>query len=468
PGQGRRQDARPHFRRRPSVRGRWPLRSEYTPMEVQVAETGPCSRALTVTVPPAAVNEHLDQVFQSAQQQIQIKGFRPGKVPRAMIEKKFGASILAEAKEQMVNRFFGDACRQKELNPVGRVSIDDFDKLEVKHGAALQFTAKIDVRPVFEIGTVKGLEVDAYEPEANDTDIDNALKEIAHQKRRIQPTTEPAQDGDFVKADFSFLDAAGNVVHARKGVQLNTRTPIHGVAEAAYTEALTGVTAGKQVQMAITFPSNFEKEVVRGQDGKVDLTVLEVLRVSPPPIDDELAKGLEFDDLATLRADLKTRISAEKLRLGKQRQEEQCLQKLMEQHDIALPPSLVEEQTNAGLGNLGHRLQQGGMADEEIRKKLEESRPEAQQDAQRRVRLFFLVEAVARQQKLFVTENDVEAELRQIAAANSGPEQQITAEQVRTHLERENRLGELRLGLLERKVRDFLRENAKIVDKKGS
>ena len=126
-------------------------------MEVQVAETGPCSRSLTITVPPTLVNEHLDRMFQSATQQIHMKGFRPGKVPRNLVEKRFGNGILAEAKEQMLNRFFGEACRSKELNPVGRIAIDDFETLEVKPGQQLKFVAKIDVRPTFELKASKGL-----------------------------------------------------------------------------------------------------------------------------------------------------------------------------------------------------------------------------------------------------------------------------------------------------------------------
>lgn len=437
-------------------------------MEVQVAETGPCSRSLTITVPPTLVNEHLDRMFQSAQQQIQMKGFRPGKVPRGLVEKRFGSGILAEAKEQMLNRFFGEACRSKDLNPVGRIAIDDFDKLEVKPGEALRFTAKIDVRPDFELKASKGLEVEAFEGEATDADVDNALKEIVHQKRTIQPTTEAAVDGDFLKCDYTFVDTNGKDVLSRNAAQLNTRIALHGVDEAAYTQAVLGAKAGSALEMPITFPQNFEKEALRGQQGKVRAKVTEVLRVTPPPIDDELAKSLEFTTLAELRSDLKTRISSEKQRLGKARQEEQALQKLLEQHTIALPPSLVEEQQRAALGSLAQRLQQSGAKDEEIQKKLEESQGEAQQDAERRVRLFFLIEAVAKQHKLFVTENDVEGELRAIALANSSENVQFTTTQVREHLERENRLGELRLALLERKVRDFLRDNAKIVDKKGS
>lgn len=437
-------------------------------MEVLVAETGPCSRALTVTVPSDAVQQHLDQMFASAQQQVQIKGFRPGKVPRAIVEKKFGAAILAEAKEQMLNRFFGEACRTKDINPVGRVAIDEFETLEVKPGAPLKFTAKIDVRPQFELKATKGLEVEAYEGEASDADVDNALKEIVHQKRTIRPTTEPAQDGDFLKADYTFRDAGGAEVATKKGVQLNTRLAIHGTKDDEFKAAVVGATAGKQLSIAIEFPANFEKEAVRGQKGKVELTVHEVLRVTPPPIDDELAKSLEFADLAALRADLKGRIAAEKQRLGKQRQEEQLLAGLIGAHDIALPPSLVEEQQQAALGSLAHRMQENGAGEDEIRKKLEESKDEAKQDAERRVRLFFLIEAVARQQKLFVTENDMEAELRAIALANSNENVQFTSAQAREFLEQQNRLGELRLSILERKVRDFLRENAKIVDKKGA
>jgi trigger factor len=437
-------------------------------MEVQVAETGPCSRTLTITVPPTLVDEHLDQMYASARQQVQVRGFRPGKVPKQLIQKRFGPAILAEAKEQMLNRFFGDACRSKEISPVGRITIDDFETLEVRPGATLQFVAKIDVRPVFELGNVKGLQVDAFEPEASEADIDNALKEIAHQKRTIQTTAEPAQDGDFVKADTAFVDAAGSVVLERKAVQLNTRIAIHGVDETAYTAALLGATAGKTIEVPITFPDTFEKTAVRGQTGTVRLQALEILRVTPAPIDEAMAKGLEFDSLVALRADLKARISGEKQRIGRNRQEEQCLQQLFTTHTIAVPPSLVEEQQRAALANFAQRLKQGGGSDEDIRKRLEESQAEAQQDAERRVRLFFLIEAVAKQQKLFVTESDVEGELRAIAQANSNQEQQISPAQVREHLEKNNQLGELRLALLERKVRDFLRENAKIVDSKAS
>jgi trigger factor len=431
-------------------------------MQVQVAETGPCSRTITITVPPEIVQQHLDGMYESATAQVQMRGFRPGKVPKKLIEKRYGSGILAEAKEQMVNRFFGEACKQHAIQPIGRVTIDEFDKLEVKQGIPLNFTVKLDVRPQFELKDPKGLEVEGYETETTDADLDKALQEVANQKRSIKKVDDAVQDGDFAKADLRFLDAAGNEAHARKGVQLNTRIPIAGSDAAEFQKTLIGAKAGQELTLELTFPENFEKEAIRGQKGRALLHVHEVLRVSPAPIDDALARGLEFEDLAAMKTDLRARIASEKVRMGKERQEQQCLQQLLAANAFALPASLVEEQLHASLQAFGQKLAENGMAKEDIEKKLEETRPEAQQDAERRVRLFFVIEAVARQQKIFVTETDIDAELRSLAQANN-----VTPAQVRQHLEESKRYGELRLALLERKVRDFLRENAKIVDRKG-
>ena len=436
-------------------------------MEVQVAETGPCSRSLQIKITPEQVTEHLDQVYASAAQQVQVKGFRPGKVPRKMIEKMHGAAILAEAKGQLLNRYLEEACREHELQPIGRVSVDGADDIEVKVGEGVEFTAQIDVKPTFEVPDAKGVEIPTFEEQATDEDVDNALKEIAHQRRKIQAVEEAVEDGDFVKCDYTFADKDGNEALKKTGVQLNTRIPINGVEAEAYSEALVGSKAGDEREMAIVFPENFEKEELRGQEGKINVQLHEVMRVAAPPIDDDLAKSMEFDSMELLREDLRGRISEEKVRLGKQRQEEAALDHLAKEAAITPPPSMVEEQQQSSLNAYAQRLQQEGVGEDEVQKRLEESKDEARQDAERRVQMFFLIEAIAQQQELSVAEAEVQAELEAIAQANSGPEQQLTAAQVFAHLREQNRLGELQLSLLERKVRDFLRENGQIVDKTG-
>ncbi len=437
-------------------------------MEVQVAENGPCSRSLQIKITPDQVSACLDQVYASAAEQVQVKGFRPGKVPRKMIEKMHGDALMQQAKEQLLNRYVGEACQEHEIQPLGRVKVDDFETLEVKSGEGFEFTAQVDVRPEFELPDATGVELPAFDGEANDEDIDNALKEVAHQKRSIQKVDEAVEDGDFVKCDYTFVDKDGGEVHKKTGVQLNTRIPINGVEAEAYSEALVGGKSGDEREMPITFPDNFEKEAVRGTEGTVKVHLHEVMRVAPPPIDDELAKAMDFESLEQMREDLRSRISEEKERLGKQSQEQAALDHLAEAAGIALPPSLVEEQQQSSLQAYGQRLQQEGVPVDQIRERLEAAKDESLQDAERSVRMFFLIDAIAQQQELTVDESEVQAELEAIAQANSGPQQQITAAQVFSHLQEQNRLGELQLSLLERKVRKFLRENGRVVDKSGS
>ena len=157
--------------------------------------------------------------------------------------------------------------------------------------------------------------------------------------------------------------------------------------------------AGERLQPRAMADLSVERIITRsaaivGKDGNVKVTMHEVLRISPPPIDDELAKGMEFESLAKMREDLSARISEEKQRLGKQRQEDAALQFLTEAAKIPLPPSLVEEQQQASLNSLAQRMQQEGMPEEAVQKKLEESKDSSLQDAERRVTLFFLIEAV--------------------------------------------------------------------------
>lgn len=432
-------------------------------MQVQVAETGPCSRTVTITVPPARIKQEVDQIYANARQQARIPGFRPGHVPRQMLEKKFGAGILQEAKEQIVNRCVSDALREKQMAVIGRVHVEDFEKLEVKPDQAMELKVSFDVRPTFELKNPKGIEVSSFDPEVTEQDLQAALSEIAGTKRAIKPVQDGAQDGDFVKVDLRFLDEQGNQVHERKGVQINTRIPVAGTDPQAFQQALQGATAGQGLELPLTFPEKFEKEAVRGKPGKVVMQVHEVLRVTAPPIDDALAKTLDFPDLAALQADLKTRIAEEKLRVGKLRQEEQVFEVLLEDHPFELPASLVAEQTEANLRQFGNRLKEQGASEDEVKKKLEESKGEAENDAIRRVRLFFLVEAIARREKLFVTETDLDQEIKKIAEQNK-----VTPGQVLQYLEQNKQLSDLRLALMERKVRDFLRENARIVDRKGA
>ena len=427
-------------------------------MDIQVAESGPCRKTITIRIPPEKIRQHIEGMYRSASQQVQMKGFRPGKVPRKILEQRFGEQIAAEAKESLVNQSFREAMQGQEFQPIGAPKVEGLDGSPLDPATVLEFQVHVDVRPEFKLGAVKGLTVKRGDPSVTDEDLESGLQQLAGQKRKLGPVAEPAVDGDFLQADVTYR-CDGAVVDEQKGLRLNTGIPLAGSDGVDFATKLRGASRGDARTIALTFPPNFPIEAVRGKAGEAELQIQDVLRVQSPPMDDEFAKGFDFDGIDALKEELRKRIGAEKERMDKLRQEDECIEALLTAHDFPLPPGLVDDETDAQLQGFAQRLKQGETPEDEIPAKLEEARPEARQEAEKRVRVFFILDAVAREQKLFVTEGDMEEALRNLAAQN-----QTTVDVVRKHYEEKNMMADLRLGILERKVRDLLRANATIAD----
>ncbi|MEM7198705.1 MAG: trigger factor [Planctomycetota bacterium] len=428
-------------------------------MDVTVTESGPCRRTLNIVVPPEKIRAHIEDLYTEASHQVEFKGFRKGKVPKSIIKKRLGDEIIAQAKSSLIERCFRDAIQEHELRPMGEAELDGVGEEALSDSKPLEFQVHVDVRPTFELGSVRGVEIPKGQTDVTDEDVEGALQRFADEKRTLQTVDEPVADGDFVGAELRFKGAEGEVVLEKSDVRLNTGIPIAGTDPQTFADALRGSESGQDRQLEITFPDTFEKEEVRGQTGTVEMSIKAVSRVTPAPIDDELAKGVGADSLEELKETLHKRIGEEKERLELRRQEEEIFNVLLMENRFDLPQSMVEHQAKASLEEFRRRLAQNNVPEEEIEKRLEESQTEAQEDAERRVRLYFLVEAIADKEKIFVTEGDVDVELRNIASHNDVP-----VDQVRAYYDENRQLPELRLALKERKVREHLRENAKLTD----
>lgn len=428
-------------------------------MEVQVVDSGPCRRSLTIKIPAEKIKVHVDDVFKEASKHADIKGFRAGKVPRNVLEKKYGAEILAEAKETLINQSFEAACTEKEIVFLGSPELEGIDESPLDPASSFEFQVHVDIKPEIVISRTKGIEVKAGETEVTDEDIQGGLSQLTDQKRTLQPVDEPVEDGDFCKADM-FFKLDGEQIHERKGTQLNTNIPLAGTDQELFKNNLIGAEKGSVFELELNYPNSFEKEEARGKDGKVEIHVHEVMRVTAPPLDDEFAKGFDFDSVEALKEEVTKRIGEEKLKQNTARIEGEIIETILAENPFEIPSSLVEDQKNHLLSQAGEQMKQQGMDDEAIKAELEKHQEEAAKEANQRVRVFFLLETIAKSEKIFVTESDVDVELRNIAAAN-----QATPDQVKKHYEENKLLDDLRWNVRERKVRDFLRDSAKITDK---
>jgi trigger factor len=314
------------------------------------------------------------------------------------------------------------------------------------------------VQPTIELQSVTGVEIKRQPTEATDDDVQRALEQLAHQKRKLTVVDAEIGAGDFVRVDMTFKHQ-DNEVLTRQGVQINTQIAIAGTDAEEFATKLIGRHKGESVVIPLTFPETFEKEAVRGQGGEVALTIHEISKVVAPALDDEFAKQHDYESMAAMRTTLRERISAEKERLETQRQEEEILDALLKENTFEIPQRLVDQQSTHQLEDFADRLRKEKISEEEIEKKVAESKTESETEAERRVRTFFLVQAIGKKQKIFVTESDLEAELKAIATRH-----QTTYEQVRSTYEENNSLADLRFSLLDRKVRESLRAKAKFTD----
>ncbi len=428
-------------------------------MEVQVADSGPCRKSLTITIAPEQIRDHIDEAYKSAAGQVQLKGFRTGKVPRKVLEKKFGEAILQEAKENLLHRCFEDACKQEKIDFIGQPNVEGVPEEPLNKDSSLQFQVHLNVRPEFKLKQVKGIEVTHDDTAVNDEDVQKGLDQLAAQKRSLKPVTDAVEDGDFVKADLIFKHE-GEMVHERKAAQLSTTIPLAGADPQHFTDSLRGAEVGKTIELELKFPDNFEKEDYRGKDGKAEMSILEVMRVIPAPIDDELAKGYDFETLDAMKEALQKRIGEEKVTAEESRQENHIIEAILNENPFDLPEALVEDQANHLLSQAGQQMKQQGSDEETIKAELEKNKDSAKEEAVQRLRVFFLLDAITKDQKIFITESDVDVALRNIAAQNHA-----SYEDVRKHYEEQNMLDDLRMGLKEQKVRKFLRENASVTNK---
>ncbi len=430
-------------------------------MDVQVAETGPCSRTVTIRIPPERIRDHIDRAFSQASRQIRMKGFRPGKIPRPVLEKKFGDDIRNQARDQIVNESFRDACRDHNIKVVGQPRVEGLGPETPVDGAqSIEFTVHVDVHPEVKLCEVEGIAVDTLPTEATEADVDKALEQLADQKKTLNAVEEPCGDTDFVRADLEYFDAAGNPVHRRADSQLNPTIPIAGCDPAAFKATLVGQQKGGEFAMPIEFSPHFEVEAVRGQKGQVKGKILEVQRVQRAPIDDALAKEFGFEELAKLRTELLRQIGERKVHGEQLRQEEMILKHIVENSPFELPPSLVEQQMKADIEAYRERLKQQNRSEEEIATAVENAQTEAREGAERRIRMVFLLEAIAQAKQVRVEESDMMREIEMVAQQNG-----VSVEQVIKHFRENNMFNDLSMGILERKVREFLRDKAKITDK---
>src|SRR3954452_22623756 len=419
-----------------------------------------------IQVPPADLEAHLTERLDKLKDQVQLRGFRPGKVPMAHLKKIYGKAVMAETVEAVIRelnaKIVSDHGLKLAMEPKVTIPNEETEVEKVIGGQSdLAYTLAVEVLPKIELADFKGIKLERPVAEVTDVQVSEALDRIAEQNR---PFTARGEGGKVEKGDRVVIDFTGTLegvpfeggTGGDVGVNVGSGTFIPG-----FEDQLIGMAAGDTRQVKVTFPSNYMNAQLAGKDAELKETAKTVEAPAAVTVDDAFAKQLGLDSLDKLKEAVKTRVQQEHTGLSRQRVKRQLLDKLDEMHKFALPPTLAEDEfKNVWSAVEGDLKSQGRtFADEGTTE--EEAREEYRAIADRRVRLGLVLAEIGDRNNITVTEEEIKRAILDRARQVPGHEQQVWDYYAKSP----QAVAGLRAPIYEDKVVDFLLELATISEK---
>jgi trigger factor len=411
---------------------------------------------LTVEVDAAEVNKGLDAAFQKVVQKVNVPGFRKGKMPRAMFEKRFGVeSLYQDALDILLPEAYASAIDETGIEPIDRPEID-IEKME--KGENLVFKATVTVKPEVKLGEYKGLEVEAFDTTVTDEDVENEIKSLQERQAELVVKEEgTAENGDTVVIDFEgFVD--GEAFDGGKAenysLELGSNSFIPG-----FEEQLVGTAAGESKDVEVSFPEEYHAAELAGKPAVFKVTVHEIKTKELPALDDEFAKDVdeEVETLDALKEKIKNRLVADKEHQAEHHVRDAVVEAAAANVEVEIPEVMVETEVDRMLNEFGQRLQMQGMNLElyfQFSGQDEAAlREQMKEEAVNRVRVNLTLEAIVKAENIEATDEDVQEELSKMAEMYN-----MTVENITKAL---GGLSGLKADLQMKKAVDFLVANKK-------
>lgn len=429
-------------------------------MKSAVETLSPTRAKLTVEVPFEELKPSLDKAYKTIAQQINVPGFRRGKVPPAVIDRQVGrGAVLDQAINEVVPEKYIEALQANELTPLAQPEIE---VTKFEDNDALEFTAEVDIRPAITVPDYDGLEAQVDDVEVSEEDLAEQIEGLRERFATLIDVERPAADGDFVVIDLK-ATKDGEVVEGAEVTGMSYRLGRGGMLD-GLDEALTGLAAGEET----TFTSQLVGGDLVGEDVEVAVAVSQVQEQELPDLDDEFAQmASEFDSLAELEEDFRERLARGKRLEQAAAARDAVLEQLLERVEIPLPETMVTDELNARRGSVEQQLAYAGITMEKYLEDEGLTQEEFEADLERRVRdavaAQFILDEVAKTEEFGIEQAELSEHLVR-RAQQSGQDPQEFA----NHMFEHNHIPELVQEILRGKALAMIVEGAVVKDASGN
>jgi len=392
-------------------------------MKIQVEKLSPVEKKVTVEIEPAEVAKEIDRAYASLGRRAKLKGFRPGKAPRAVLERNFKEQVEADVVERLVQKSFEEATREQKIEAVAapRVQVGES---AIAADKPFSYTARVEVKPVIEPRDYRGLTVTRKAVEVTDATVDAELERLHQSYAEMVPVEgrTVAELGDWAVIDykgsvegkpFDGGSAEGAVVQVKDGNFF-----------AGEMAALIGRSVGERFELTHPFPADFRDPALAGKPGHFEMHLQSLRTQKIPPVDDAFAKEVGIEGIETLPA-LRDRIRADLEKREQRRveaEERDALVKgALDRNDFEVPPSLVERTIDAMMESTAQRLARQGIDLRQLDLDVARIRTDLREQAVLTVRAALLLESIAEAEKITVGDQDEQDEIQRRAAEMGVP-----------------------------------------------
>lgn len=435
-------------------------------MEIQETLHDSLRREFRITVGVTDLDAKLMTRLESMKGQINLKGFRPGKVPVAHLKKTYGKAMMGEIVQEAVAEAGQKAVEERSLKPAMTPQIQMVSPVEkvMEGGEDLVFTLGIDLMPDFTPADLTAISLVRPIAEVHDDDVQESLKRLASQQRTFEPKGE---DAAAVNGDQLMIDFIGKIdgVPFEGGTAENSQLVLgSGSFIPGFEEQLLGAKAGDTRELNVAFPEGYPAANLAGKAATFTVTVKEVMRGVDAEVDDSLAMKLGLDSLDKLRDAARMQLEMEHQRASRAHLKRALLDALDNSHSFELPPQMVEAEFRQIWTQVEQDMKSGNMAEEDKAKSEDELKAEFRKIAERRVRLGLLLSEIGRINNIQVTQEELNRAVVAQARQYPGQEQRI----YEIYRNNPDAVAQLRAPIFEDKVVDFLIGRVKIEDKNVS
>ncbi|MBI4391814.1 MAG: trigger factor [candidate division NC10 bacterium] len=424
-------------------------------MRVNVEEVSPSRRALTVEVPAERVEPKVEAAYRALGERVSLPGFRKGRVPRALLEQRFRGQVREDVIRALIPESYLEALQETHLEPLGDPRVEEVSFAE---GEPLRYRAVVDVKPPLAVKDYTGVPVSRKEVTVTDEEVEALLQQL---RERVAEYV-PMEGWPALKEDLVILDYQGTVngrpLKGGRGSQVSVVLG-SGAFLPAVEEQLVGAQKGETREIRVDFPDTYPRKELRGKRAVFTVTLREVKKKRVPALDEDFAKGMGgAGSLQEFREKVRADLLAFKERERDGEMKGELLRKVAEANPVEVPAALVEAEVDGLVAETLHALAaQGARIRGLDETKAQNLRARFRDAALQRVHHRLLLEAIAAQEGLTVSDQELQDELERAAAGTGG-----SPAALREALEKEGRLAGVRAELLHRKTADFLLSRARV------